>query len=74
MNSTNQSEARKMLDKQIRQVKQKLIDNLDNGFNPKDKSLDYKLELKLKKLYEQRKVIQKARIDTLSDMYLRLYA
>lgn len=74
MNIISQSEAWKMLDKQIRQVKQKLIDNLDNGFNPKDKLLDYKLELKLKKLYEQRKAIQKARIDTLSDMYLRLYA
>lgn len=74
MNIISQSEARKMLDKQIRQVKQKLIDNLDNGFNPKDKLLDCELELKLKKLYEQRKAIQKARIDTLSDMYLRLYA
>lgn len=74
MNIISQSEARKILDKEIRQVKQQLIDNLDSEFNPKNVLLDCKLELKLKKLYAQRKTMQKSKIDTLSDMYLRLYA
>lgn len=63
-----------MLNKQIRQVKQQLIDNLDDGFNPINIELDIALESKLDKLYAERKQVQKLKIDTLSEMYLRIYA
>lgn len=58
----------------IRQIKQQIIDNLDDEFNPIDLELDEILESKLSELYKQRKQQQSAKIDSLSDMYLRLYA
>ena len=62
------------LNKQIRQVKQQLINNLDNSFNPIDVELDAILDAKLSKLYEERKQLQNIKLDTLSEMYLRIYA
>ena len=64
----------KSLNAMIRQIKQQIIDNLDDGFNPIDLQLDQMLESKLCALYEQRKQKQSAKIDSLSNMYLRLYA
>ena len=58
----------------IRQVKQQIIDNLDDGFNPIDFQLDEMLESKLCDLYKQRKQNQSNNIESLSNMYLRLYA
>ena len=62
------------LNKQIRQVKQEMINNLDDSFNPINIELDSALESKLAKLYAERKQVQKLKIDTLSEMYLRIYA
>lgn len=62
------------LNKQIRQVKQQLINNLDDSFNPINIELDVALESKLAKLYAERKQVQKLKIDTLGEMYLRIYA
>ena len=64
----------KSLNAMIRQVKQQIIDNLDDDFNPIDLQLDQMLESKLFALYKQRKQKQSAKIDSLSNMYLRLYA
>ena len=64
----------KSLNTTIRQVKQQIIDNLDDEFNPIDLQLDQILESKLCALYEQRKQNQSVKIDSLSNMYLRLYA
>ena len=64
----------KDLNAMIRQVKQQIVDNLDGGFNPIDLQLDEMLESKLYALYKQRKQKQSAKIDSLSNMYLRLYA
>lgn len=62
------------LNKQIRQVKQQLINNLDDSFNPIDVELDAILDAKLSKLYKERKQLQNTKLDTLSEMYLRIYA
>ena len=64
----------KELNAMIRQVKQQIIDNLDDEFNPIDLQLDQMLESELCALYKQRKQNQSAKIDSLSNMYLRLYA
>ena len=64
----------KYLNAMIRQIKQQIIDNLDDEFNPIDLQLDQTLESKLCALYEQRKQNQSTKIDSLSNMYLRLYA
>ena len=64
----------KSLNAMIRQIKQQIIDNLDDGFNPIDLQLDKMLESKLCALYKERKQKQSAKIDSLSNMYLRLYA
>ena len=64
----------KSLNAMIRQVKQQIIDNLDDEFNPIDLQLDEMLESKLCALYKQREQEQSAKIDSLSNMYLRLYA
>lgn len=64
----------KDLNNQIRQVKQQLIDNLDYSFNPINLELDIELENQLVELYNQRKKVQTSKIDSLSDMYLRVYA
>ena len=62
------------LNKQIRQVKQQLINNLDDSLNPIDVELDAILDAKLSQLYKDRKQLQNIKLDTLSEMYLRLYA
>ena len=64
----------KSLNAMIRQVKQQIIDNLDDGFNPIDFQLDQMLESELCTLYKQRKQKQSNKIDSLSNMYLRIYA
>ena len=64
----------KSLNAMIRQIKQQIIDNLDDEFNPIDLQLDQMLESKLYALYEQRKQKQSAKIDSLGNMYLKLYA
>ena len=64
----------KSLNAMIRQIKQQIIDNLDDKFHPIDSQLDEMLELELYALYKQRKQKQSAKIDSLSNMYLRLYA
>ena len=64
----------KSLNATIRQIKQQIMDNLDASFNPIDLQLDEMLESKLHALYKQRKQKQSANIESLSNMYLRLYA
>ena len=64
----------KNLNAMIRQIKQQLIDNLDDEFYPIDLQLDQRLESELCALYKQRKQKQTTKIDSLSNMYLRLYA
>lgn len=63
----------KNLNAMIRQIKQQIIDNLDAEFNPINLQLDQTLESKLCALYEKRKQNQTTKIDSLSNMYLRLY-
>lgn len=62
------------LNNKIRQVKQQLINNLDNSFNPIDVELDAILDAELSQLYKERKQLQNTKLDTLSEMYLRIYA
>ena len=62
------------LNKKIRQVKQQLINNLDYSFNPVDVELDAILGAELSQLYDERKRLQNTKLDTLSEMYLRIYA
>lgn len=64
---------RKELDSKIRKLKLSLIDNLDNEFKPINIELDENLEKELSQLYKQRSKLQNSKIDTLSNMYLRLY-
>ena len=64
----------KSLNAMIRQIKQQIIDNLDDEFNPIDLQLDQMLESELYALYKHRKQEQSAKIDSLGNMYLRLYA
>lgn len=63
----------KDLNAMIRQIKQQMVDNLDDDFNPINVQLDQMLESKLYALYEKRKQKQTTKIDSLSNMYLRLY-
>ena len=42
------------LNNKIRQVKQQLINNLDNSFNPIDVELDAILDAELSQLYKER--------------------
>ena len=64
----------KDLNAMIRQIKQQIVDNLDDEFNPINLQLDQRLESELCALYKQRKQKQSIKIDSLSNMYLRLYA
>ena len=64
----------KSLNAMIRQIKQQIVDNLDDDFDPIDLQLDQRLESELYALYMQRKQEQSNKIDSLSNMYLRLYA
>ena len=64
----------KELNAMIRQIKQQIVDNLDDDFNPINLQLDQILESQLYALYEQRKQKQSTKIDSLGNMYLRLYA
>lgn len=61
------------LDSNIRKLKLKLIENLDESFNPIDVALDEHLEKEISKLYKERSKLQKTKIDTLSNMYLKAY-
>lgn len=62
------------LNSKIRKVKLAMMDNLTQDFTPIDAALDEYLESELKALHSARKNMQQHKIDTLSDMYLRLYA
>ena len=62
------------LNSKIRKVKLAMMDNLTQDFTPINAVLDEYLENELKALYSVRKNMQRHKIDTLSDMYLRLYA
>jgi ribonuclease HIII len=64
----------KNLNAMIRQTKQQIIDNLDDNFHPINLEIDTILESKLYDLYKQREQKQIKKIDSLSNMYLRLYA
>ena len=64
----------KELNAMIRQIKQQIVDNLDDDFNPINLQLDQILESQLYALYEQRKQKQSTKIDSLGNMYLRVYA
>ena len=64
----------KNLNAMIRQIKQQIIDNLDDNFHPINLEIDQRLESELCALYKQRKQKQTTKIDSLSNMYLRLYA
>lgn len=61
------------LDSKIRKLKLELMENLDNDFKPKNIELDERLEKELSKLYKERSKVQKTKIDTLGNMYLKAY-
>ena len=67
-------ETRKELDSKIRKLKLELINNLDSNFKPLDLDKDEKLEKELSLLYKERAKIQSKKIDSISTMYLNLYA
>ena len=54
------------LDSKIRKLKLELMENLDNDFKPKNIELDEHLE-------KERSKVQKTKIDTLGNMYLKAY-
>lgn len=67
-------ETRKELDSKIRKLKLELVNNLDSNFKPIDLNKDEQLEKELSSLYKERSKIQSKKIDSLSTMYLNLYA
>lgn len=67
-------ETRKELDSKIRKLKLELVNNLDSNFKPIDLYKDEKLEKELSSLYKERSKLQSKKIDSLSTMYLNLYA
>ena len=62
------------LNKKIRMLKSELIDNLDSDLRPIDLNKDAQIEKELSLLYKERVKLQSNKIDTLSNMYLKLYA
>ena len=62
------------LNKKIRMLKSELIDNLNSDLQPIDLKKDAQLEKQLSLLYKERAKLQSSKIDSLSNMYLNLYA
>lgn len=59
----------KSLNTMIRQIKQQIVDNLDDNFHLIVYQLDEMLESELCALYKQRKQNQSTKIDSLSNMH-----
>ena len=58
----------------LRILRHKMIDNLDNNFNPIDVGLDEKLNKQINELNARLKHFSTKGRCSLSDMYLRTYA
>lgn len=64
----------KDIDSKIRKIRQAIVNNLNDDFTAIDVNIDEKLSNQLDELLKLRKSLQLNKIDTLSDMYLKLYA
>ena len=74
MNSHHTVDITGHLKREIRHLHSQVMDNLDADFNPINKALDAVLESKIDELQERAKQFKVKPKNSLSDMYLRLYA
>lgn len=64
----------KDIDSKIRKIRQAIVNNLNDDFTVIDADIDEDLSNQLDDLLKLRKSLQLNKIDTLSNMYLKLYA
>lgn len=74
MNNQHTVDIVRHLKREIRRLHNQIMDNLDNEFNPIDKSLDSELESRIDELQGRLKYFAVKPKDSLSGMYLRLYS
>ena len=74
MNNQHTVEIVKCLKRQMRALHHKMMDNLDDKFNPIDVELDEKLDRQIDELNARLKRFSIKERCSLSDMYLRAYA
>lgn len=74
MNNQHTVDIVRHLKREIRRLHNQVMENLDDKFKPIDKSLDSELESKIDELQDRLKYFAVKPKDSLSDMYLRLYA
>lgn len=74
MNNQHTVDIVKHLKREIRRLHNQVMGNLDAKFNPIDKALDSELENKIDELQERLKLFTVKPKDSLSDMYLKLFA
>ena len=74
MNKQHTVEIVKCLKRQMRALHHKMMDNLDDKFNPIDVELDEKLDKQIDELNARLKRFSTKERCSLSDMYLRVYS
>ena len=74
MNQLHTVEIVACMKRQMRHIHHKMIDNLDNKFNPIDIELDEKLNKQIDELSNSLKHFSIKESCSFSDMYLRVYS
>ena len=74
MNNQHTVDIVRHLKREIRRLHDQVMDNLDDKFNPIDKALDLELESRIDELQNRLKHFAVKPKNSLSDMYLKLYA
>lgn len=74
MNQLHNVEIVACIKRQMRHLHHKMMDNLDDKFNPVDVELDEKLDKQIDELNNRLKQFSIKERCSLSDMYLRAYA
>ena len=74
MNALHTVEIVSCIKRQMRDLHHKMMDNLDNKFNPIDTELDSSLDKQIDELNEKLKRFSIKERCKLSEMYLRVYA
>ena len=74
MNALHTVEIVSCIKRQMRDLHHKMMDNLDNKFNPIDTELDSSLDKQIDELNEKLKRFSIKERCKLSEMYLRIYA
>ena len=74
MNTLHTVEIAACIKRQMRDLHHKMMDNLDEKFNPIDVEIDYSIDNQIDELNERLKYFSVKEICKLSEMYLRVYA